>query len=86
MSAWFRVDVVRLHEGYPVVVRSYVDAVYAEHIGVAARLAYQRNWFRPGEEVAVHAVTGQRNQRAMMKNACRTEQINEMYELASRLG
>jgi hypothetical protein len=81
MSAWFRVDVVRLHEGYPVIVRPYVDAVYAEHIGVAARVAFERNWFRPGEDVGVHAVTGQRNQKDVMANARRTAQIHEMYEL-----
>lgn len=84
MSAWFRVDVVKLHEGYPVIVRAYVDAVYADHIGVTARLAFTRNWFRPGEDVGVHAVTGQRNRKAIMANGRRTAQIHEMYELEGK--
>lgn len=81
MPAWFRVDVVRLSRDGVEVVRPYVDAVYAEHIGVAARIAFERNWFRPGEDVGVHAVTGQRNRNAVVANERRTNQIHEMYEL-----
>lgn len=81
MSAWFRVDVVRLSSDGVVIVRPYVDAIYAEHIGVAARIAFERNWFRPGEGVGVHAVTGQRNRNAVVANERRTNQIHEMYEL-----
>lgn len=81
MPAWFRVDVVRLSSDGVEVVRPYVDAVYAEHIGVAARIAFERNWFRPGEDVGVHAVTGQRNRNAVVANERRTNQIHEMYEL-----
>lgn len=84
MLVWYRVDVVKLHEGYPVVVRSYVDAVYAKHDGEAARIAFHRNWFKPGEEVGISAVTGQRNRRAVLANERRTNQIAEMYELAEK--